>query len=428
QRPILVTCISYSSEGSCGSPGRSFDLSRSCVMFVLRIHLLACCFAVEVPLLIHGAPVLSPRGRRPASHTSGTGNVDNNLADFPPGRPSHSNIDNICGKNRPKSKYGRLALPQTGFSHLRRQGNAVNNLEDGYAECCQKKDRLRCWKIGLEDFCSEEFSVKTRHYHCCRKDEPERESCFSSSAPNPSYSFPVPLQEIGSADLPPRGRSLNSCPPSSPKCQRHGNAELPNLSFPPGEPKSSNIQNICKLRKFRPVYPKNLLPQSGLGHYVRQAKAINHVENEFKKCCKEENMACAHTAVSGRLGDRSIKTRPHECCKKKERPSMYSCFSLEAPYPEYDREVESIDLSNVTQDDLQKLCRDHKLLTKACWPDSCLVLHVLFCYAALHTGDLFAAAFITVSRGRLYISGFSPPPLFQEADPAAGVRSERILL
>uniref|UniRef100_A0A8C5QTU3 Uncharacterized protein n=1 Tax=Leptobrachium leishanense TaxID=445787 RepID=A0A8C5QTU3_9ANUR len=291
----------------------------------------------EVPLLIHGAPVLSPRGRRPASHTSGTGNVDNNLADFPPGRPSHSNIDNICGKNRPKSKYGRLALPQTGFSHLRRQGNAVNNLEDGYAECCQKKDRLRCVEgvIGLEDFCSEEFSVKTRHYHCCRKDEPERESCFSSSAPNPSYSFPVPLQEIGS---------------------RHGNAELPNLSFPPGEPKSSNIQNICKLRKFRPVYPKNLLPQSGLGHYVRQAKAINHVENEFKKCCKEENMACAHTAVSGRLGD--------VLCAWGPSPRVPLCFSLEAPYPEYDREVESIDLSNVTQDDLQKLCRDHKLLTK----------------------------------------------------------------
>ncbi|CAH2326921.1 extracellular matrix 1 [Pelobates cultripes] len=334
------------------------------------------------PFLIRGEPVQTPRGRRPVSQCGdrpcSVQTSSNNLADFPPGRPYRGNIGNICDASRSKRVYGSHNLPQTGFAHLSRQGYAITDLEEGYTKCCQQSDRLTCaesvWKSTLEAFCQEEFSVKTRHFHCCKKRGSEREICFSSDAPNPKYIFQsmqVLVPEIGSADLPAVGspRSLKPCPPNSPKCQKRGSDGLPDLSFPPGEPKSSTIQNICNLRKFRPIYTKNQLPQSSFGSYKRQAQSINHLEREFKKCCKDENVTCAHTAWQKVLQkfcseERTVKTRQNECCMKQDRAAMYTCFASQAPYPKYDREVESVDLGNVTVDSLQKLCGGHKLLTK----------------------------------------------------------------
>ncbi|KAM4690824.1 extracellular matrix protein 1 [Rhinophrynus dorsalis] len=339
-----------------------------------------------VPLLIQEESVMSPRGRRPVSpcgahypcSLDGLVSPINNLNDFPPGRPSRFNIGNICKKNREKIHYGPHNLPQTGFSHLSRQGYALNSMEDGYAKCCLQTDKLRCagevWNTILEDFCEEEFSIKTRHYHCCKKKGSAREACFNNEAPNPIYTSvvkPAPLQETGSADAASMGRSrsIRPCPPDSPKCKRESKGHLPDLSFPPGEPKSSNIQNICKLRKLRPIYTQDKLPKSGHGYYIRQAKAINRMDNEYKKCCKDENVACAHTAWEKVLAqfcsqELSVKTKHYECCKKRDRAGMYNCFANEAPYPEYDREVETINLSNMTVESLQKLCGESKLLTK----------------------------------------------------------------
>ncbi|KAM4662302.1 extracellular matrix protein 1 [Discoglossus pictus] len=334
---------------------------------------------VQLPLLVRGEPVMSPRGRRPASSVSHlTDPIGSNLNDFPPGRPSRSNIGNICKKNRPKTTYGPDNLPQTGFSHLSRQGLAINNIESGFAKCCLQSDKLRCsdgvWKNGLDDFCSEEFTIKTRHYHCCKEKGLNREACFSREAPNPTYSS-MPqvgaLQEIGSADVPTlgRGRSFRPCSPSSPACQKNSKFQLSDLSFPPGEPKSSNIQNICKLRKLRPFFYPNQMPQSGHGHYVRQAKTINRMENEYKKCCKNDNVACAHTAWEKVLAqfcsqELAVKSRHYECCKKRDRAGMYNCFANDAPYPEYDREVVTMNLSNITAESLETLCGETKLLTK----------------------------------------------------------------
>ncbi|XP_053561434.1 extracellular matrix protein 1 [Bombina bombina] len=331
---------------------------------------------VRPPFLIQEESVLSPRGRRPSKGlTTSTGN---NLQDFPPGYPSPSNIGNICSKKRPKINYGPHNLPQTGFSHLSRQGGAINSMEEGYAECCRQSGRLHClknvWKTVLQDFCDEEFSVKTRHYHCCTKKGSERETCFSKDASNPSYSIPpkpADLHEIGSADAPSVGspRSVRPCSPSSPKCHKDSKFKHPDLSFPPGEPKSSNIQNICKLRKLRPFYAQSQLPQSGFGHYVRQAKTINRLEKEYKKCCKDDNVPCAHTAWEKVLAqfcghEKVVKSKHYECCKKRDRVGMYHCFASNAPYPEYDREVDTMDLSNITEETLSTLCGDSKLLTK----------------------------------------------------------------
>ncbi|XP_056402332.1 extracellular matrix protein 1 isoform X1 [Hyla sarda] len=341
---------------------------------------------VQLPLLIQGEPVLSPRGRRPVSPCGGrqpcpldglTDSFGSNLNTFPPGKPNRDNIGNICKKSRAKTVYGRQNLPQTGFSHLSRQGQAINELEEGFTACCRKPDKLRCavdvWKKTLEDFCVSEFSVKTRHYHCCKKSGSERETCFNNDAPNPSYVTSAALQEISSEEISAAAspRNLKACPPNSPKCQEDMDSKykLSGLAFPPGEPKSSNIQNICKLRKYRPLYTDNLLPNTGYGHYVRRAKAIQRMEGEFKKCCKTDDVACAHAGWKKVLGkfcaqEQIVKTKHHECCKKRDQTSMTSCFASEAPFPEYDREVEVLNLGNVTEDDLQILCGESKLLSK----------------------------------------------------------------
>ncbi|KAE8588095.1 hypothetical protein XENTR_v10022340 [Xenopus tropicalis] len=341
---------------------------------------------LQLPLLFQeqiqvAAPRPGPRGRRPTSPCSEgepcavadlISPLNRDLNDFPPGHPRSSNIENICNKNRPKTNYGPHNLPQTGFSYLSRQGKAINAIEEGYEQCCDQEDKLSCaeelWKKSLEDFCQEEFSIKTTHYHCCKKKGKAKEACFRSGAPNPSYSFAMG-QESGSADVPRvgRARNLGECPPSSPHCRREPKYKLPDLSFPPGEPKASNIQNICKLRKLRPTYSKSDLPTSGFGHYIRQAKTINRLENEYKKCCRDEDVACAHIAWEKELGEfctqeHEVFTKAHECCDK--RVNMYSCFASKAPHPEYDKEVEQFNLSEFTPVTLQKLCGDIKVLTK----------------------------------------------------------------
>ncbi|XP_077113895.1 extracellular matrix protein 1 isoform X2 [Ranitomeya variabilis] len=340
---------------------------------------------VELPSISEDS-VISPRGRRPVSACGGRqpcpldelmDSSTNNLKTFPPGRPNGDNIGNICRKNRPKTSYGFHNLPSTGYSYLSRQGDAINALEKGFSACCGKPDKLQCaenlWKETLEDFCNAEFSVKTRHFHCCRKSESQRETCFSDGAPNPEYITSAALQEIRDEDVVAVGgrRSMKVCPPNSPKCQKNMDSryQLSELAFPPGEPKSGNIQNICKLRKYRPLYSDNMLPDSGYNHYVRRAKAIQRMEGEFKKCCKTEDVACAHSGWKKVLGkfcaeEQMIKTKHHECCKKRDQSSVFSCFASEAPFPEYDREVEVLNLGNITEDVLQKLCAESKLLSK----------------------------------------------------------------
>ncbi|KAM4014417.1 extracellular matrix protein 1 [Anomaloglossus baeobatrachus] len=343
---------------------------------------------IELPFGIAGEPMLSPRGRKPVSACDGSppcpldemmDSSTKNLYTFPPGRPNGDNIENICRKNRPKTSYGFHNLPSTGYSYLSRQGNAINELEKGFSACCEneKLAKLWCavdlWKKTLEDFCETEFSVKTRHFHCCMKTGSQRETCFSDEAPNPDYVTSAALQQIRDEHVAPvmGRRQMKGCPPNNPKCQENANSkfQLSDLSFPPGEPKSGNIQNICKLRKYRPLYTDEMLPDNGYGHYARRAKAIQRMEGEFKRCCKTEDVACAHSGWKKILGkfcskEHLVKTKHHECCRKRDQSSVFSCFASEAPFPEYDREVEVLDLGNVTEDGLQKLCSESKLLTK----------------------------------------------------------------
>ncbi|XP_063803228.1 extracellular matrix protein 1 isoform X2 [Pseudophryne corroboree] len=326
---------------------------------------------VQRPLLRQGEQVLSPRGRRPVSSST------NNLKDFPPGRPSNSNIDSICWSSRVKVSYGLHNIPQTGFSHLSRQGNAINELEEGFTRCCLQSDQLRCavevWKNSMDNFCTAEFTVKTRHYHCCKWYGSEREACFSNEAPNPSYDTPTMGMLQEARDVPDLGdlgvlEAIEPCPPNSPTCQDI--KKKPGLAFPPGKPKSSNIQNICKLGKYR-LHTDKALSQRGYGfptYSPRQTKAINRLEKEYKKCCKRNDEACTQSAWEKVLArfcaeEMAVKTVPHVCCSDDDQV-MYHCFAKEAPYPEYDREVEALDLGTMTEDILEKLCGEFKLFTK----------------------------------------------------------------
>ncbi|KAG9345370.1 hypothetical protein JZ751_009917 [Albula glossodonta] len=87
---------------------------------------------------------------------------------FPPGRPSPSSLPAICN-------YGDMRPSVC----CQRNGTQ----DQDFPLCCARQ----AWEKALNLFCEEEFSIKTRHYHCCKKQGAARWSCFENEAPNPSY-------------------------------------------------------------------------------------------------------------------------------------------------------------------------------------------------------------------------------------------------
>ncbi|XP_029436550.1 extracellular matrix protein 1 [Rhinatrema bivittatum] len=345
-----------------------------------------------LPFSLQEESVLVPRGKRPESKCKGKrpcggqAPMRENLAEFPPGRPTENNIDNICLSSRVKSNYGMHNLPRSGFGHLSRQGETINQMEAGFSECCLQTEKLSCaqevWHNELQQFCDQEFSIKTRPYFCCKEDDSARYSCFEKEAPYPSYDSlnPRASPDMDVADTPvlkiASNANLCSAAGSSAtsECQRmnlHGASgkKLPYISFPPGEPMVDSIQNICRLRKFRSTYPSSVIPRSSFGWFQRQAKAINQLEAQFKKCCKNEDISCAHEAWEKVLDqfctdEVGVKTSHHECCKKESSADTYSCFSSSAPHPNYDREIHTLNLGDMQEPTLQHLCGDMKILSK----------------------------------------------------------------
>ncbi|XP_067879040.1 extracellular matrix protein 1 [Heterodontus francisci] len=283
---------------------------------------------------------------------------------FPLGRPSAANIGDICRHLGERTTYGPGVLPSSGFGHLHRQADAVNRMEAGYAKCCHKlseADKLACaltvWKDTLHQFCEEEFSIKTLHYSCCKIAGDKRHHCFADAALFHSYGPAAPRREEGKAAV---AHSHRTAP----------DMRLPDVAFPPGEPNQHNVHNICRLRKIRPRYPATTLPQSGYGWLTRRATAVQQIELSYTKCCKgSEALTCAHLKWKEMLSDFceeefSVKDKHHHCCKMQGH-QRYVCFRLEAPYPNYDREIRNISLVNVTEPVMRKLCqRPFKLLTK----------------------------------------------------------------
>ncbi|XP_044528568.1 extracellular matrix protein 1 isoform X2 [Gracilinanus agilis] len=271
------------------------------------------------------------------------------LDGFPPGRPSSKNIDQICHPDRKHVVYGPWNLPQTGYSHLSRQGSALNFLETGYTRCCRlPKDREDCaefvWADALFRFCESEFSVKTRAHSCCWLQGEARLSCFQEGAPRPDYE-----------------RLHEPCPPPTPRP-----APGLELSFPPGVPSPANVRNICRLRRFRTV-PRGL---PATEHVQRQLRVLTQLEGKFRRCCHQgENHTCARQAWEEALDsycdeELAIKTHHHVCCQHPVGPARDICFARHAPYPNYDRDILTVDLSRITPHTMGQLCGHRKVLTK----------------------------------------------------------------
>ncbi|XP_067831981.1 extracellular matrix protein 1-like [Heptranchias perlo] len=290
---------------------------------------------------------------------------------FPLGRPSAGNIGAICRHLGERVTYGPEHLPSSGYGYLHRQVAAVNQTEAGYAKCCHKlneTEKLACaltvWQDELHQFCGEEFSIKTRHYHCCKVTVDKRYDCFASEAPSPSYAHHDWQREEVVA-----------------QSQRTGSEiRMPTINFPPGEPNQHNILNICRLKKFRPRYSLKSLPKSGYSWLIRRAKIINRIESGYTKCCKRPNAwTCAQEQwkeVLNEFCERefSVKDKHYHCCKLHGH-QRHSCFREEAPYPKYDREIGTVSLQNVMEQTMRILCQTSlKLLSKK--PASILVRNI----------------------------------------------------
>lgn len=111
-----------------------------------------------VPILEKPAPSMrqapsEPQSSNPAQHCQQgrpRGGWGYRLDGFPPGRPSPANLDQICLPTRQHVVYGPWNLPQSGHSHLSRQGETLNLLETGYSRCCRCHSythRLECAQL-----------------------------------------------------------------------------------------------------------------------------------------------------------------------------------------------------------------------------------------------------------------------------------------
>lgn len=123
------------------------------------------------------------------------------------------------------------------------------------------------WTDVLDRFCTDEFGVKTRQYHCCRQQGAARRRCFAQGPDAIATTAVVTV--------------------------RDPIAEPP---FPPGEPTAANMGNICGLRGLRPGPPG---PSGPSGPRVRLRLRL---EREYSRCCRNGSLACAHDAVSARAG------------------------------------------------------------------------------------------------------------------------------
>lgn len=123
------------------------------------------------------------------------------------------------------------------------------------------------WTDVLNSFCDDEFGVKTRQFHCCRRHGAARRRCFTdATAAATAATHVTQVTEVTVWDV----------------------AHEP--SFPPGEPTAANMDNICRLRGLRPG-PRGL-PGPRARFYTR-------LERDFGRCCDNgTGLACARAAVS----------------------------------------------------------------------------------------------------------------------------------
>uniref|UniRef100_A0A8C1TVP7 Extracellular matrix protein 1b n=1 Tax=Cyprinus carpio TaxID=7962 RepID=A0A8C1TVP7_CYPCA len=273
--------------------------------------------------------------------------------DFPPAFPKTGNLQDICQFSKAPVRYPKDMFPQDGFGHAFRQADAINKLQSWYGVCCgidkTQEEQICCaeqaWKKSLAAYCSQEFSIKTSHYVCCKKSGKARWSCFDKEASNTSYNV---SSEVSNGNSPQKiqGFKYNSsaCKGSSVACPEAlmKQTEAPYTSFPPVRLDSSNIIHICAHHKLRlRIFPK-CLPRTRYDWLIRQAKIINVLEREYNQCYEEkkDQQLCAEKKWKKMVDEfckDEMKTngQQFECCGKNKEEEQYSCFAASAPDPEY---------------------------------------------------------------------------------------------
>ncbi|KAK1795154.1 hypothetical protein P4O66_010332 [Electrophorus voltai] len=271
---------------------------------------------------------------------------------FPPAHPTHSNLQAICSHGNHRPRYPKDVLPTSGFGYLYRQAQAINQLESWFTECCSsvtedKQLTLCCvqqaWEESLSAFCNEEFTIKTKQYHCCMKEAGARWECFKKNAPDQSYQA---SDHKSWTNIPSQTFNFNpgTCQKTRSEVTHSALREkgTPDISFPLGRPNSANIGSICANRKQRPRYLSKCLPSSDYDWLARQSKAINGLEKGFSQCCKEkkDEQACAEKKWKKMVDmfckeEKAAKAKHFDCCKKERGEEQYDCFAAAAPNPDY---------------------------------------------------------------------------------------------
>uniref|UniRef100_UPI00398F24F7 extracellular matrix protein 1 n=1 Tax=Pristiophorus japonicus TaxID=55135 RepID=UPI00398F24F7 len=308
--------------------------------------------------------IIEPSAPLTEHHDGRQHRMDGPMVAFPLARPSPANIADLCRHLGHRRVYGRESLPKSGFSHLHRQGDAINRMEAGYATCCRlanETERLACamtvWRDELTQFCEKESMVKTRQYHCCVVAQDERQHCFARAGEPHGYG-PVGSQQAKAMVAMARGHSAPM------------EIRMPEIAFPPAEPNQHNIHNICHLKKFRPHHDLKTMPQVAYNWLLRRAKAVNQMEAAYNKCCQgPEALDCAHEQWMNVLSEFcnkefSVKDKHYHCCKSHGQHRL-ACFRDEAPYPKYDHEIQTISLIHVTELTMRMVClKPLKVLSK----------------------------------------------------------------
>lgn len=298
---------------------------------------------IELPRKVVEAAKNPPRPRAPSSPDSpdaiDASSWGSTLEGFPPAWPLPDALDRYCRSPTLMPRAPRPSLPPAAFAHLRRQVDALDAFWPRLDGCCRRQSPLPCarraWTDVLDAFCDDEFGVKTRQFHCCRRHGAARRRCFTD-ATAAATTVTTQLAEVTVWDV--------SSEPS----------------FPPGEPTAANMDNICRLLGLRPG-PRGLPGP--------RARFHTRLERDFGRCCHNASLECARAAWQKGLDrycreEGGVKTGQHRCCQRGGGRARSRCFAAAAPHPAYDRELHNVSLARLGPAMLRTLCGPMRLLSK----------------------------------------------------------------
>ncbi|CAM9122192.1 unnamed protein product [Bubo scandiacus] len=267
-----------------------------------------------------------------------------------PGRwppPSPVTAATRRGPPRPSS------CPPAASPTCGRQAAALDALRPRLGACCRHHAPLPCarraWTEVLDDFCTDEFGVKTRQFHCCRRHDAARRRCF---AQGPSGATAEAAAIVTARD-PPRRAAL---PARRAHRRQHGQYLRVTGAAPPAPPAPAGplrppaCASACAWSATTAAaaatgaWPAPATPRQGDPN-----QSPPQWQKGLQRFCREES---------------AVKTRQHRCCRPGGAPARSRCFAAAAPHPAYDRELHNVSLARPGPALLRTLCGPTRLFTK----------------------------------------------------------------